>query len=193
MLMARWLCGIRHEVLGRENLPQGPYVICSKHQSAWETIAYYGIFRRRISFVVKRSLLWIPFFGWGLRLCMSPIPIDRSAKLSAFRSVLSVGKSRLDEGVPVCVFPEGTRVPAGERRKFLPGACMLAVEAGVPIVPVAHNSGRLWPKANLGLLKRSGTVTVSIGPPIATEGRRTKEVTAEAERWVHEETERIGG
>ena len=192
LFMARWICGIRYEVIGKERLPEPPYVICSKHQSAWETVAFYEIFPRT-SFVVKRALLWIPFFGWGLWIGMSPIPIDRGAKLSAFRSILSAGKRKLAGNIPVCVFPEGTRIPVGKRKPFLPGACLLAVDTGVPIVPVALNSGACWPRTHLGFFKRPGLVTVSIGSAIATKGLRTREVTALVEDWVNAETERIGG
>ena len=193
LFLARWLCGIQHEVIGKENLPKPPYVICSKHQSTWETLAFYKIFPR-VSFVVKRSLLWVPFFGWGLWLAMNVIPIDREAKLSAFKKILAAGKKRLlVEKIPVCVFPEGTRMPVGEKRPFMPGACMLAVDSGVPIVPVALNSGKCWPKKNLGFFKKAGKITVSIGSPIKTEDRKTRDVTSEAEKWVFDETARIGG
>ena len=191
--MCRWLCGIRHEVVGLENLPEPPYVICSKHQSAWETAAFYGVFPHRISFVVKKELLWIPFFGWGLWICMSPIPIDRGERLKALKSVLAAGRKRLAGGVPVCVFPEGTRVAPGGRRDFSPAAGMLATDSTVPVVPVAHNSGRCWPRGLAGLLKRSGTVTVSVGEPIDASSLRPREVTAKAKEWVDAETERLGG
>ena len=133
ILLLRLCCGIRHEVRGLENLPPAPFVICANHQSAWETIAFYQIFPRA-SFVIKRSLLLIPFFGWGLYIAMEPIPIDRSAKMEALRRVLARGKEKMARGLAVVVFPQGHRIAAGTRAPFQPSAAMLATEAGAPLV-----------------------------------------------------------
>lgn len=191
VLLLRLCCGIRHELRGEEQLPPPPYVICANHQSAWETIAFYQLFPRA-SFVVKRSLLLIPFFGWGLYLAMEPIPIDRSAKMEALRQVMARGRKKMERGLVVVVFPQGTRTPPGERAPFQPSAALLASEAGVPLVPVALNSGRCWPGGIGGLDKRAGTITVSVGPPIATAGRRARDITSEAEAWISAEMDRIG-
>ena len=192
IFLLRLFCGISHEVDGLPNLPAPPYLICSNHQSAWETISFYGIFPR-VSFVTKRSLLWIPFFGWGLYLAMDPIPIDRGAKLSSFKKILKLGGKRLDANVPVVIFPEGTRLAVGERRSFMPSAFMLAIESNVPIVPVAHNSGKCWPRGIAGFFKKPGLINMTIGKPISTEGKRARAVSAEVEQWIHAELKRIDG
>jgi 1-acyl-sn-glycerol-3-phosphate acyltransferase len=178
--LAWWLCGIRWKIEGRRNLPDEPAVILSQHQSAWETLAYQEIFPPQV-LVLKRELLWIPFFGWGLAL-MSPIAINRARGMAALREMARQGRERLAQGFWVVIFPEGTRVPPGEQRPYHQGGAWLAASCGVPVVPVAHNAGRLWPRN--AFLKRAGTVTVRIGPPIPTGGREPKEVIAEARSWI---------
>ncbi len=178
--LARWLCGIRWQVEGRDRLPAGPAVILSKHQSAWETLAFQSIFPPQV-YLLKRELLWIPFFGWGLAL-MSPIAIDRSKGRTALKTLARKGRERLAQGFWVVIYPEGTRVAPGARRKYQPGGAWLAVQAGVPVVPVAHNAGLLWPRK--AFRKRAGLITVRIGPAIVTAGRRAEDVTAEAEAWI---------
>ena len=180
IFLAKTILGIRCKVEGRENLPARPAVILSKHQSAWETLAFQEIFPPQVH-VLKRELLWIPFFGWGLAL-MSPIAIDRTRGVAALRSIARRGRERLAQGFWVVIFPEGTRVAPGEKRAYHQGGAWLAVNCGVPVVPVAHNAGRLWPRN--AFLKRAGTVTVRIGPPIATLGREPKNVIAEARAWI---------
>jgi 1-acyl-sn-glycerol-3-phosphate acyltransferase len=180
---ARLLLGIEWRVEGQENLPQRPAVILSKHQSAWETLAFQQIFPPQVH-VLKRELLWIPFFGWGLAL-MSPIAIDRSRGVAALRSMARRGRQRLEQGFWVVVFPEGTRVAPGERRAYQLGGAWLAAASGAPIVPVAHNAGRVWPRN--AFLKRPGTVTVRIGPPIESRDRDPKMLNALAETWIEEQ------
>jgi len=181
--MARALCGIRWRVEGREHLPAAPAVILAKHQSAWETLAFQEIFPPQV-LVLKRELLWIPFFGWGLAL-MSPIAIDRAKGRAALRDIARRGRERLAQGFWVVIFPEGTRVRVGERREYQQGGAWLAAQCGVPVVPVAHNAGRLWPRN--AFLKAPGTVTVRIGPPIPTSGRDAKQISAEVEAWIEGE------
>jgi 1-acyl-sn-glycerol-3-phosphate acyltransferase len=181
--LSRTLLGIDWRVEGREQLPQRPSVILSKHQSAWETLAFQQIFPPQIH-VLKRELLWIPFFGWGLAL-MSPIAIDRSRGVAALRSMARRGRERLEQGFWIVVFPEGTRVAPGERRSYQVGGAWLAVASGAPVVPVAHNAGALWPRN--AFLKRAGTVTVRIGPPIETANRDPQTVNAMAETWIEEQ------
>jgi 1-acyl-sn-glycerol-3-phosphate acyltransferase len=182
--MALWLawllCGIRWRIEGRKHLPDEPAVILSQHQSAWETLAFQEIFPPQVQ-VLKRELLWIPFFGWGLAM-MSPIAIDRARGTAAMRELARQGRQRLAQGFWVVVFPEGTRVPPGERRAYQQGGAWLAVNCGVPVVPVAHNAGKLWPRN--AFVKRAGTVTVRIGPPIDTRGRQPKDVMAEVKSWI---------
>ncbi|MDH3377560.1 MAG: 1-acyl-sn-glycerol-3-phosphate acyltransferase [Gammaproteobacteria bacterium] len=187
-----WLrvtCNLSFTVRGLENLPDQPAVILSKHQSAWETIAFQLIFPPQ-AWVLKRELLWIPFFGWGLA-ASRPISINRSAGAQALSHLVREGTERLNEGRWVVVFPEGTRMPPGEHGRYNPGGAMLAVRSGAPIVPVAHNAGEFWPRR--GFLKKPGVVTVAIGPRIDTKGRRPKSVNSEAEAWIKETMQRIAG
>lgn len=178
--LARALCGIQWRVEGGGHLPAKPAVILSQHQSAWETLAYQEIFPPQV-LVLKRELLWIPFFGWGLAL-MSPIAIDRANGRAALRDIARRGKERLAQGFWVVIFPEGTRVPPGETRAYQQGGAWLAAQCGVPVIPVAHNAGRLWPRN--AFLKKAGLVTVRIGPPIPTAGRDAKEINADARAWI---------
>jgi 1-acyl-sn-glycerol-3-phosphate acyltransferase len=183
VFFSKLILGIDWRVEGRENLPARPAVILSKHQSAWETLAFQQIFPPQV-LVLKRELLWIPFFGWGLAL-MSPIAIDRSHGFSALRSIARRGRERLQQGFWVVVFPEGTRVAPGERRDYQLGGAWLAAASGAPIVPVAHNAGLVWPRN--AFLKRPGTVTVRIGPPIDSANRDPKALNALAETWIEEQ------
>ena len=180
IFLARWVLGIRHRVIGLEHLPKEPSVVLSKHQSAWETIAFQQIFPP-ISFVLKKSLLHIPFFGWGLA-AFSPIAIDRGAGREALKQIEAQGKERLGQGFWVLVFPEGTRVAPGEKGNYQVGGPWLAAKAGAPVVPVAHNAGRCWPKN--AFIKHPGEITVVIGPTISTQGRKASEVLAETEKWI---------
>jgi 1-acyl-sn-glycerol-3-phosphate acyltransferase len=178
--LARTLCGIQWRVEGGGHLAAKPAVILSQHQSAWETLAYQEIFPPQV-LVLKRELLWIPFFGWGLAL-MSPIAIDRANGRAALRDIARRGKERLAQGFWVVIFPEGTRVPPGETRAYQQGGAWLAAQCGVPVIPVAHNAGRLWPRN--AFLKKAGLVTVRIGPPIPTAGRDAKQISADARAWI---------
>lgn len=180
MWLSRRLLGIRYRIEGLEHLPAGPCVVLSKHQSAWETIAFQ-LFMPPLSFVLKKELLRIPFFGWGLAMT-SPIAIDRSAGREALKVLETQGRERLASGFWVLVFPEGTRVRPGERGRYNVGGAWLAVKAGVPVLPVAHNAGRLWGKN--AFIKHPGEVTVIIGAPIPTVGRKPAEVNAEVEAWI---------
>jgi 1-acyl-sn-glycerol-3-phosphate acyltransferase len=181
--LARWILGIEWRVEGRENLPSRPAVILSKHQSAWETMAFQLIFPPQV-LVLKRELLWIPFFGWGLAL-MSPIAINRSRGMRALRTIARRGRERLAQGFWVVVFPEGTRVPPGAQREYHPGGAWLASASGALVVPVAHNAGLLWPRN--AFLKRPGTVTVRIGPPIEAANRDPKTINDLARTWIEEQ------
>lgn len=181
------VCGIRHEVIGLENIPKVPCIVLCKHQSAWETLALQVIFPPQ-AWVLKRELLWIPFFGWGLAMT-SPIAIDRSNGKGAVKQLLRQGRERLAQGFFVVIFPEGTRIPYGERGKYKVGGSLLAVSAGVPVVPVAHNAGRLWGRNAFS--KHPGKITMSIGAPIATSGLKADEVSSRTEAWIENEIQNL--
>lgn len=183
----RHVTGIRERVIGRENMPDQPSVILCKHQSAWETILLQKIFPPQV-YVLKKELLRLPFLGWGLAQ-MPNIGIDRKAGKDALRQVAEQGRARLREGFWVVVFPEGTRAAVGKKLRFKVGGAHLAVEAGVPVVPVAHNAGEFWPRNSF--LKHPGEVLVSIGPPIYPDGLTAAEVNAQAEAWIDAEMHRL--
>jgi 1-acyl-sn-glycerol-3-phosphate acyltransferase len=178
--LARTILGIRYSVRGQELLPKRPAIILSKHQSAWETLAFQVIFPPQV-LLIKRELLWIPFFGWGLALA-SPIAIDRSRGTKALRRLAELGKARLAQGFWIAIFPEGTRTTPGERGKYHLGGAWLAVECGTPVVPVAHNAGLFWGKNSF--LKRPGVVTVEIGAPMESADADPHALNAKVEQWI---------
>ncbi len=165
-----------------ENLPTQPAVIFSKHQSAWETIAYQTIFPPQ-AWVLKRSLLYIPFFGWGLA-ATAPIKIDRTSARKALEQVLKQGAQVLKEGRWVVIFPEGTRIAPGAHGMFHASASLLAIRAGVPLVPVAHNAGDFWRRR--GLTKYPGVIQVRIGEPIDANDMKPREMNRLAEAWIRQ-------
>lgn len=180
---ARAVCGIRYRVIGAENIPRDPCIILSKHQSAWETLAFQLIFPPQV-WVLKKELLRVPFFGWGLSM-LSPIAIDRSLRREALQQLIEQGQQRLDAGFSIVIFPEGTRIPPGSRGKYRPGGARLAVQTGTAVLPVAHNAGRFWGRN--AFLKHPGLVTVSIGPPISPEGLDAETLSARVEQWIEDE------
>ncbi len=186
---AKVVCGVRYEIRGRENLPDAPFVILSKHSSTWETLALESFFAPA-SFVAKKELLWVPFFGWGFALS-SPITIDRKAGSAAMDQMIAQGKERMfKRGFVIVVFPEGTRIKAGLRGKYKTGGVRLAIGCGAPIVPIAHNAGFCWPRHPWQ--KHAGLVTMSILPPIDPNGRETAELNAEIEGLIEAEVARLG-
>jgi 1-acyl-sn-glycerol-3-phosphate acyltransferase len=187
MWLIRHLLGIRYRVLGRENIPKEPSVILCKHQSAWETIALQRIFPPQI-FVLKRELLKLPFFGWGLG-ALPMIAIDRAAGKDALNQLVEQGRERLARGFWVVVFPEGTRTAPGTTRRYKIGGAYLAAHAGCLAVPVAHDAGELWRRN--AFLKYPGTITVSIGPAIDARGLTPEEVNTRAAAWIEAEMRRI--
>ena len=181
------LCGTRYRITGVENIPDQPSIIISNHQSAWETLAFQLIFPAQ-SYLLKRNLLWIPFFGWGLAM-NRPIAIDRSKKARALDQLIKQGKERLGEGRWLVIFPEGTRMELGSPGKFQVGGAMIATRSGSPVVPVAHNAGIFWPKNSF--LKYPGVIDVIIGPAIAPQGKKARDVNRDVEAWVHEALENL--
>lgn len=178
--LLRRLCGLGYEIEGLENLPERNTVVLVKHSSAWETIAQLKWWPKQ-TWVIKRELLWAPVLGWVIRL-LRPIAIDRRAGRSAVQQVVDQGLERLAEGFWVVIFPEGTRVAAGQTRRYGLGGALLATAAGRPVVPVTHDAGFYWPRR--GLLKKRGRIRVAIGPPIETDGRDPREINAEVQAWI---------
>lgn len=174
------ICGIRYEIEGRENIPEAPCIIMCKHQSSWETLALQLIFPPHV-WVLKRELLWIPFFGWGLAL-LKPIAIDRSAGREALNQVVTQGIDRLSSGHSVVVFPEGTRIQCGYMGRFGIGGAKLAAESGFPIVPVAHDAGKAWPRH--GFIKYPGVIKLVIGDKIVTEGKTAADLNKQIYQWM---------
>lgn len=184
---AERICGIRYRVLGAERIPAPPFIVLAKHQSAWETLAFQIIFPHQ-AWVVKRELLWIPFFGWGLAM-LAPIAIDRAAGARALRQLLDQGRERLARGLCIVMFPEGTRMPPGTRGSYQAGGAWLAVQTATPVLPVAHNAGLLWRRK--AFLKHPGLITVSIGPPIDPRGLTHQELNRRVEDWIETEMQRL--
>lgn len=179
----QWLrvtCGVNYEVKGLENIPDGPAVYLSNHQSSWETLLFYRLIFP-MSPILKKELLKIPFWGWALWLTR-PIAIDRSKPREAGKSLLLQGVKRLQEGNSIVIFPEGTRSKPGEIRKFSRGGATLAEAAGVPVVPIAHNAGYAWPPRTF--LKFPHKVTVEIGKPIAINDQSVNQITEQVEAWI---------
>lgn len=181
------ICGIRYRVIGAENVPREPCVILCKHQSAWETMALQTIFPPQV-WVMKRELLWIPFFGWGLAM-LSPIAINRSSGSKALRQMAEQGRERLDAGFYIVIFPEGTRVAPGTRGTYHPGGAWLTVKTGALALPVAHNAGECWRKN--AFIKHPGLITVSIGKPISPHGLTAAELNQRIEGWIESEMPKL--
>jgi 1-acyl-sn-glycerol-3-phosphate acyltransferase len=185
---ARVICGLRYRVIGAENIPREPCVILSKHQSAWETLAWQTLFPPQV-WVMKRELLWIPFFGWGLAM-LWPIAINRGSGSKALRQMAEQGRERLDAGFCIVIFPEGTRVAPGQRAAYHAGGAWLAVKTGALALPVAHNAGECWRKN--AFVKRPGLITVSIGKPIAPAGLSAAQLNKQVEDWIEAEMHKLG-
>lgn len=183
MFWLRFTCNLKYEVRGRENIPDHPSIILSKHQSAWETIGLQTIFPPQV-WVMKRSLLLIPFLGWAF-VALAAIPIDRSAGREALKKLVANGKDRLTRGLWVVIFPEGTRITPGEKAKYHIGGAWLAVKTETTVVPVAHNAGKYWRKN--AFIKYPGTIEVVIGPPIETVGLKPDAVNKQVEAWIEAE------
>src|SRR5471030_429707 len=156
------VCGLKFSVEGRERIPAGNHIVMSNHTSAWETIAQFLIFPPQV-WVLKRELLWIPLIGWGLKL-LRPISINRGAGHRAVNQVIEHGKARLADGLWVIIFPEGTRVVAGESRKYGVSGALLATSTAKLVVPLSHNAADFWVRREI--LKKAGTIHVVIGEPI---------------------------
>ncbi len=181
------ICRIRVEVSGTENIPAEPCIIYSKHQSTWETLYLQVLFAPQCQ-VIKRELLYIPFFGWAFTL-LAPIAINRRRGREAMAQVIEQGRRRLREGVWILIFPEGTRIEPGQRKPFHRGGATLAHTTNSALLPVAHNAGLYWP--NRRFLKYPGTIHLVIGEPLQPDGLEVEELTARAEKWVNETSEAL--
>ena len=188
LLGARWICGIRWRVEGMENIPTTPHIVMSKHSSTWETLSLTQYFPP-LAYVAKKELLSIPFFGWGFAVS-SPITIDRSAGRDAMDQMIEQGRERFGQGFWIVVYPEGTRIRVGRRARYKTGGARLAIGLDVPVLPIAHNAGYLWPKGIFG--KRPGTLTMTIGKPISPAGKDAARLTQEVEGWIEGEVARLG-
>jgi 1-acyl-sn-glycerol-3-phosphate acyltransferase len=190
---ARVICGVQHRVTGMDHLPsaaegRAAVLLASKHQSTWETFAYPTLMSHPLAYVFKRELLYVPFFGWAMgRLDM--IHIDRSRRAEAWHKVAAQGKRLFAEGIWVIMFPEGTRSERGQQGVYKTGASRLAIDAGVPIVPIAATSARCWPRRSF--LLRPGVIDISIGRPIDSTGRKADELMREVEAWIEAEMRRL--
>ena len=188
---ARVIMGIRYRVQGMENLPLGkrsPAILLVKHQSTYETFLMPTIMPHPLAYVFKKELLYVPFFGWAMgRLDM--IHIDRSQRAQAFNKVVAQGKDLLAQGIWIIMFPEGTRIPRGQKGSYKTGGTRLAIETGAPVIPIAVTSAKCWPRK--AFIKYPGVVDVSIGKPIDSTGRQPEELMREVEQWIESEMHRL--
>ncbi len=185
-----WLkvtCKLTHEVQGDEHIGEQASIVFAKHQSTWETVALQQIFPIQV-WVAKRELMWIPFFGWGLAL-MKCIHIKRGTGRAAVKQLVTQGQARLDDGLWIVIFPEGTRIPAGQTGRYRVGGAILSEQTGYPIIPVAHNAGEYWPRRSF--IKRPGIIQVRIGAPISPHGKTPQEILDEASGWIEKQMEAI--
>lgn len=185
--MLEVICGLDYVVEGRENLPSVPFISLWKHSSTWETLAQMVVVPTA-AWLLKREVIWIPLVGWAVGT-YRPIAINRRAGHSAVNQVVKQGRERLAAGMGVIVYPEGTRVAAGQTRKYGISGALLASQTGAPIVPIAHTSGYFWPRRSL--LKKPGTIRVVIGPPIDPKGLEPREINERAQSWVEAQIARI--
>ena len=186
-----FILGIENRITGMENLPIGekdPVILLVKHQSTWETFLMPAIMPHPLAYVFKKELLSVPFFGWAMGR-MDMIHIDRSQRAQAFNKVVTQGKRLMAQGVWVIMFPEGTRIPRGQQGVYKTGGTRLAIEAGVPVIPIAVTSAKCWPTK--AFIKRPGIVDISIGKMISSEGRQPEELMREVEGWIEAEMRRL--
>jgi 1-acyl-sn-glycerol-3-phosphate acyltransferase len=186
--LLKLICGLKYEITGWENIPKDGCIFLAKHQSAWETISLRGLLPPNQIWVLKRELMWVPFFGWALYL-VKAISIDRQAGRQAAKKIISEGAMHLKAGRNVVIFPEGTRVAPGQRKRYGIGGAFLAHETGHPVVPIAHNAGVFWRRRDLR--KYPGTIQVVIGPMIETKDLSSSEINRKVEDWIESTMETL--
>ena len=185
-----WLkltCGLSYEIEGLENIPKKGFIVMSNHSSTWETFVLQS-FLPPLVWVVKKELLFVPFFGWGLR-AVNAIALKRGTGRQAIKQLIKEGSDRMNEGRTVVIFPEGTRVPPGEKRPYKPGGAILSEHTKFPILPIAHNAGNFWPRHSW--IKWPGKIKVVIGPVIEPKDKKAGQIIKEVEGWIAPKVEEI--
>lgn len=184
----RIVCGVKYDIQGFENIPEYSVIIMCKHSSTWETMAMQALFPPQ-AWIVKKELLWVPVFGWALYM-LNPISIDRSKGKKAMEQLMEQGAKRLEQGINVAIFPEGTRIDAGKKGRYKIGGALLAERTGAFILPVAHNAGYFWPKHGFSI--KPGKIKMVIGKPISTEGLTATQINKQVEDWIETQVAAIG-
>ena len=182
-----FFCGLRFQVEGQENITNEGVIIMSKHSSTWETIALQKFFGPLV-WVVKRELIWIPFFGWALA-AVDAIALNRGTGRKAINQLIRESKVRMDKGRTLMLFPEGTRVLPMQHKPFKVGGAIVSKRTGYSVLPIAHNAGEFWPRHSW--IKWPGTIRVVIGKPISPEGKSSEQIINEVGGWITSECERI--
>ena len=180
-----WLkitCGLGFEIIGKENIPTSPCVVMSNHQSTWDTLVFQTFLPPQ-TWVLKKELLFIPVFGWGLAM-LKPIIINRGDKLKAIRKVIKQGSARIKAGIWVIIYPEGTRQPYKKLGNYQTGGVAIAQKSNALILPICHNAGKFWAKGKF--IKTAGIITITIGKPINPQGLKPKDVSANLKQWAQE-------
>ena len=188
MHFLKWFCNLDYRIKGKENIPTKASLVLSNHQSTWETLAFQHFLPNQL-WVLKKELLRVPVFGWGLAI-ISPIAIDRSAGKKAVDQIVEQGERKLSQGRWVIIFPEGTRISPGVDSKYKMGGFIFATRITHPVLPIAHNAGEFWPKHSF--IKYPGTITVSIGEPFNAAGMEPSDVKQKVEGWIKQELKVIG-
>jgi len=185
----KWICGLRWRFHGLDNVPAEPVIAFVKHQSTWETMALVKVLRSQV-WVIKRELLRVPFFGWGIAT-LAPIAIDRAAGRAAVEQMVEQGRQCLEQGRSVIVFPEGTRIPPGRTVRYKMGGAVLAHRTQAPVLPIAHNAGEFWPRHSFA--KWPGCIDLVVGTPIAVEGKTPEQINREAFDAIEQAMDEISG
>ena len=176
----RLICGVSWKVDGLENVPDQPCIVMSKHQSTWDAYFLPMTFYPAV-YVAKRSLMYIPIFGWAIWV-LKFIMIDRASGRSAVRQMVEQAKDRLARGRWILIFPEGTRRAVGAEPDYKIGGALVAKQTNTPVLPVAANAGEFWPR--MGFIKWPGVITVIIGPLVSVEGKKSDQILAETQAWI---------